>query len=125
MVGKKGSSGRKHRPALVWPERFTLETREDWLDFLRYLARVVLESKLDARVGGALRNTLRLIGDGAGWITKMPLQIIQAQVMQPGTMTETDLAELLSELPEDERGKLWEKAKERRLRNAVSRPAQS
>jgi len=83
------------------------------------------EDKLSERASSAINNTMRLLGDGQGWITKQPLQIIQAQVMQPGTITEADLAELLSEMPEDERRKLWEKAKERRLRHAVSQPGQS
>jgi hypothetical protein len=128
MVGIKGRSGRKgvDRKPLAWPKGYDLRTRENWIAFITHFIRKLWENNaLDARTGGCINNALRLLGDGMGWITKAPLQIIQAQVMQPGTITEADLAELLSELPEDERRKLWEKAKERRLRNAVSRPGQS
>jgi hypothetical protein len=123
--GRRRGSGRPQRKPLDWPEEYTLDTPENWAAFLKHLVKVTYEAKLSERVAGAINNTMRLLADGRGWISKAPLQIIQAQVMQPGAITEADLAELLSELPEDERRKLWEKAKERRLRNAVSRPGQS
>ena len=123
--GKRAGAGRKPRPPLVWPAEFDFATKENWTGFLKHLAKVTYEDKLSERASSAINNTMRLLADGQGWITKQPLQIIQAQVMQRGTITESDLAELLSELPEDERRKLWEKAKERRLRNAVSRPSES
>lgn len=136
MVGTQGHSGGRrpgaggrgrppYRKPLSWPKEHSLETREKWLNFINRFIQDLYESKMDARTGGCLNNALRLYGDGQSWITKAPLQIIQAQIPPPGMIHESDLAELLSELPEDARRKLWERAKELRLRRAVSSPGQS
>jgi len=123
---RRGAGRKRYRKALPWPEGFDLKMKENADAFLiHYIQEFWSQNPLDARAGGCLNNALRLYYDAQGWISKAPLQIIQAQVMQPGTIAEADLADLLSELPEDERRKLWEKAKERRLRHAVSRPSQS
>jgi len=55
------------------------------------------EDKLSERLAGAINNTMRLLGDGEGWITKAPLQIVQAQTVIP-----TDVSRLLEVVNADE-----------------------
>jgi hypothetical protein len=110
----KGNKNAK-RPKLSWPKKYTLETRENLASFLRYLARIVLEDKLGERSAGSINNTMRLLGDVMGWITKAPLQIIQAQIMPaPGMITEKEVQELLEALPLEHQLDVWKKFKERR-----------
>jgi len=106
MVGTEGRSGgarenagrRAYRKASPWPERFDLKTRENWADFIKYFIRAFWElNPLDARAGGCINNALRLLGDAEGWITKAPLQIIQAQSVIPA-----DISRLLEVTNADE-----------------------
>jgi hypothetical protein len=83
--------------------------------FLRYLARIILEDKLGERSAGSINNTLRLLGDVMGWITKAPLQILQAQIAPgPGMISEKEVRELLEALPLEQQLEVWKKFKERR-----------
>lgn len=127
--GKRPGAGRKPGPSRTpsaWPKGYDLKTREALVAFIeKYVEELWTQNVLDARLGGCINGVLRLLGDIQGWITKAPLQIIQAQMAPPGMIHESDLAELVSELPEDARRKLWERAKELRLRRAVSSPGQS
>lgn len=126
MARPKGTKGRPQREPSAWPKGHNLKTREACVLFIEtYIEELWNQNVLDARLGGCINGAIRLLGDIQGWVTKAPLQIIQAQMAPPGMIHESDLAELVSELPEDARRKLWERAKELRLRRAVSSPGQS
>jgi len=124
MVGVKGRSGsggrrpgagRPRRESLVWPQEFDLRTRENWASFLRHLVKVVYEHKLSERIAGCVNNTMRLLGDAEGWVTKVPVQITQAQVTPaPGMVTEKEVQGLLEGLPLEQQLEVWKKFKERR-----------
>ena len=112
--GKRKGAGRKPRPPLVWPAEFHLASKESWIGFLRHLAQVTYEDKLSERASSAINNTMRLLADGQAWITKTPLQIIQAQMAGPGMITEREVQELLEALPLEQQLDVWKKFKERR-----------
>ena len=95
--GRRPGAGRPRREPLVWPQEFDLRTRENWASFLRHLVKVVYEQKLSERIAGCVNNTMRLLGDAEGWITKAPLQIIQAQTVIPA-----DISRLLEVVNADE-----------------------
>jgi hypothetical protein len=77
--------------------------------------KVVYEHKLSERIAGCVNNTMRLLGDAEGWITKTPLQIIQAQIAPaPGMISEKEVQELLEALPLDQQLAVWKRFKERR-----------
>jgi len=100
MAGQPGRSGRKgiDRKPSPWPEGFDLKMKENVDAFLiHYIQEFWRQNPLDARAGGCLNNALRLYYDAQGWITKAPLQIIQAQTVIPA-----DISRLLEVANADE-----------------------
>ena len=128
MGRPKGTKGRPKRRPSAWPKGQNLKTREACIAFIEtYIGALWDTNVLDARLGGCINGAIRLLGDIQGWITKAPLQIIQAQIMPaPGMITEKEVQELLEALPLEHQLDVWKKFKERRgLRPNIPSGSQS